>query len=774
MTPFLFSIAVAVQLGAQSNEFSGRDGQLSAVPPRFEAPSIVLDAVLDEPEWASAARLTGFTQYTPVEGAAASQETEVRVFYTADAIYFGFHVYDSEPDKILVHLSERDRSQSDDWVRIMLDTYLDEQNAFVFFISPYGIQSDGMWSESIVPRGSPTGPKVDFNPDFLFDSQGQIVEDGWVAEVRIPYVSLRFSDVDVQTWGLQIARGVMRSGFKSSWAPLTTEVSNTLSQSGRLEGLRDLRPRRLVEFNPVATGKLEGARVNDVFERGNAEPEVGLNARIGITSNLVVDATVNPDFSQVEADADQVQVNERFALFFAEKRPFFLEGAEIFRTTQNLVHTRQIIDPIAGAKLTGKVDNFSVAYMGSVDESPSSVFGGTNDAVFNLLRVRGDVGSGSTLGLLYTDRTLTGGGGYNRVLSGDARILFGERYSVESQLTGSWNSTGTPGESVSLQPAVTLFFQRSGLNFRYSAKVEDLDPDFVTRSGFMRRVGDTEARGVLEFDRYARSGAFVERLGLALRTNNFFRHEDFWDGKGPFEWEMEVAPEIAFRDGRSLTTTLGYRGFEFQPEDYASYEVVGPGGVPEPYPSVPALRGMLGVTIRPSFRFNDVWRLSGSVIIRETPLFAEGALGSEKRFGPSLNFRPNDALNVNLNYTWARLKRSDDGSVFSTVSISRVQTQYQFSRTLFVRLIGQYDLEERDALRHPVTGQAVLRSGTVQAERERGNFQAQMLMSLEPSPGTVFFLGYSRVMDGPFGYELSRKDLLQDGFFVKLSYLFRM
>ncbi len=526
MIPLVLSLALVMQVSPNDQEYSGRRGELTIQPPRFESPSISLDARLDEPEWAAAAVLTDFTQYTPVEGAPASHDTEVRVFYAPDAIYFGVHVFDN-PDDILVHLMERDRSQSDDWIRFMLDTFNDDRSAYTFFISPFGIQSDGMWLESITPRGAATGPKVDFNLDFIFESEGRIVDDGWVVEVRIPYVSLRFPEADVQDWGLQIARGIMRNSYKSSWAPITIEESSTLAQSGRLEGLHGLRPKRLIEFSPVATGKVEGFRQNDVFSRGDVEPEVGLNARVGITQNLVLDATINPDFSQVEADVDQIQVNERFALFFPEKRPFFLDGAEIFRTNQNLVHTRRIVDPIAGTKLTGKVGSISLGYLGAFDESPSSVFGGTNDAVFNMIRARADVGAGSTVGVLYTDRTLTDGGGFNRVASADARLLFGGRFALSTQVTGSWTSTGETGSPASIEPALTLGLIRTGLNFNYSVRLADQSEDFRTETGFMPRLGDTDFGGAVEFARYGASGALVETWGAEVQSNKLLRPRRF-------------------------------------------------------------------------------------------------------------------------------------------------------------------------------------------------------------------------------------------------------
>jgi len=778
--PLILSLQVAAAEPAPTPDpderrYSGRDGELAVEPVRIESPSIEIDARLDEPEWDRAVILTGFTQYTPLEGVAASEDTEVRVFYSPDAIYFGFHVFDSNPGDILVHLTERDQStRVDDWVRIMLDTFDDQQQAYAFFVNPYGIQTDGTWLESLEPLGGPTGPKVDFNPDFIWDSRGRIVSDGWVAEIRIPYVSLRFPDTEVQSWGLQIARGITRTSFKSSWAPLTVNASNVLSQSGRLVGLRGLEPRRLVELNPVVTGRMDGHRVDGAFDRQDPDPDVGANARIGLTPNLVLDATVNPDFSQVEADVDQVQVNERFALFFPERRLFFLEGAEIFQSTQRLVHTRQVVDPIAGAKLTGKIGKFSVAYLGSVDQSPSSIFGGSQDAVFNFARARRDLGSsGSSLGFLYTDRTLTGGEGYNRVLSGDTRLLFG-RYTIEAQLTGSWTGGASSGASSGVKPALTLNFVRGGRNFHYSARFEDIDPGFRTLSGFIPRVGDTQTSGVVGFDVYGGAGALIERFGLELRTNTFFDHDDFWSGGSPDDWEIELWPSVAVRGSHSGFAVLRVGAFRFQPEDFARYQVAGEGGEVQDFPLPPTLNGMLGIALFPNVRLDDRFQLNLRSFFREVPIFTEGSLGWETQISPGLQVQATEALQVDASYAWSRIWRRADGSRFSSVHLPRLKVQYQFGRSLFARLIGQYDMEERTALRHPVTGRAVLIDGVLQDARDRGSFQAQALVSYEPSPGTIVFLGYSQLQEGPFGFEIGPKERQQDGFFAKISYLFRL
>ncbi|HSG46975.1 MAG TPA: DUF5916 domain-containing protein, partial [Longimicrobiales bacterium] len=345
-----------------------------------------------------------------------------------------------------------------------------------------------------------------------------------------------------------------RKGFKQSWAPLTKEITSTLGQSGRLVGLRDLHPRRLVEIKPVLTGTRVGSDESGTFRRDDPTGDFGLDGRVGVTQNLVLEGTYNPDFSQVEADAGQISINERFALFFPEKRTFFLEGAEIFNTPARLVYTRQIADPVAGAKLTGKVGAFQMGYIGAVDESPSSLRGGTGKAVFNLVRARRDVGRGSTVGLLYTDRTLTNGSGaYNRLLAGDARLVFGGRYTVTTQVAGSLTRDEGEDDHDGVQPLVNLDVQRAGRSFSWNVNVTDVAPDFRARSGFITRAGDTEANANLSLTRFGAPGAAVETASLRVVTNNFFRHDEFWDGGLPFEHEIELWPSLAFRGDRTLT-----------------------------------------------------------------------------------------------------------------------------------------------------------------------------------------------------------------------------
>ncbi|MDH5588672.1 MAG: carbohydrate binding family 9 domain-containing protein [Gemmatimonadota bacterium] len=767
--------------------FSGAEGQLEVRPAFEAAPDIQVDGRLDEVEWSRAAVLSGFTQYEPVEGIPASENTEVRVFYSTDAIYFGIRAYDSDPAGILARLGERDRVVfGDDWVRIMLDTFDDQRQAYVFYVNPLGLQTDGLWIEGFSRGGGfgmmgGGGVSIDFNPDFIWESDGGVDEEGWAAEIRVPYVSLRFREVPVQTWGIQVAREVKRRGFKQSWAPLTQEVSSTLAQSGRLVGLRDLRSKRLVEINPVVTGTRLGSvsTASGVFERESPEPDFGLNGRVGLTQNLVLDGTYNPDFSQVEADANQLTVNERFALSFPERRPFFLEGVEIFNTPTRLVYTRQIIDPLAGAKLTGKVGSVNMGLISSLDESPSSIGGGQGHAAFNLFRARKDIGRGSTVGILYTDRTAVSAVSpeYNRVLAGDARLVVGGRYTLTGQFAGSVDRDSADVEGSGVRPMARMQVQRSGRSFSWDVGVTDVAPGFRTRSGFVTRVGETEANAGITLTRFGRAGAVLERTSARIMYNNFFIHDEFWDGVGPYESEVELWPTFSFRGDRSVTFVLRNGYFRFQPDDYGSYALQAADGSTLPFVTPEPLRYMKAWGFMPRMRITNNLNVNGRAFFREVPIYREGGRGYEIQAGPDVQYRPTDQLQLALNYTYSRIRRTDGAlseTVYSTVHQPRIRVQYQFNKSVFARAVIQHELEERAGLTDPATGLPILIYGAPRPTVSTGESMMQFLLQYQPSPGTIFYVGFSHARAGERTYRLRDMAPMAEGLFVKLSYLFRM
>ena len=754
--------------------YRGDRGELEVTPPRVEAPAIRVDGRLDEAAWARAAVLTGFTQSQPVEGIPASQETEVRVFHGPDALYFGVVAHDEDPGGIRATLTQRDEGVTDDdWVRILLDTFDDRSQAYAFYVNPRGVQADGLWLVGAEVRH---GPPVDFNPDFLWESDARVTEGGWVAELRIPYVSLRFRDVPVQRWGLNVAREIRRTEYQSSWAPITEDAANPLELSGRLVGMEGLEPGRLLELNPVATGRRTGELTEEgSFEREGFEPSFGVNARYGITRNLVLDATVNPDFSQVEADADQVAINERFALFFPEKRPFFLEGTEVFSTPQQLVYTRAIVDPIAGAKLTGKLGAFNVGYLGAVDESPVTFDEGSHEALFNLVRLRRDVGSGSTVGALYTDRTIVDGSAYNRVAAADARLVIAERYFLTTQLAGSWSRDDADSAAIA-GPLFQAELERSGRTFSWSAGFEDVHPDFRARSGFIRRTGDARVQAEAKYTFYRPAGSFLEDFGPELEVEAYYHHDDLWAGRRYHEARAELGLDTSLRgpNGFVIQASTGY--FAFDAGDYEGYERPDP-AAPDagyvPFGTPDALEGLVGLSgfgrARPlpwlGFNFRGAYR--------QVPIYAEGTRGVELSLSPSAEIRLEDGLSADLSYTYARIRRERDDSRFSLAQIPRLKLQYQMTRALFARAILQYNLQDRDALRG-AGGRPLRVDGAPSDALDAGEMRYDLLVSYEPSPGTILYAGWTRQLEGPETYRYGQLSPVSEGLFVKVSYLFRL
>ena len=488
--------------------YHGGDLNLDVQAPLVPNPGIQVDGRLDEEAWRNAALLTGFTQYDPVEGSPASERTEVRMLVSGEALYFAIRADDSSGG-VRATLTERDGyRRSDDYVRVILDTFNDRRRAYVFMVNPLGVQADGLWVEG---GGRGFGDPIDWAPDFLWQSSGRVDEEGYQAELRIPIKSLRFPEASEQDWGLQVQRSIRRTGYSQSWAPITSEQANRLAQSGTLEGLRGLDPGMFLEVNPTVVASRTGSFDESLGRLAHESPngEAGLNVTYGITSNLRLDGTFNPDFSQVEADAGQIVVNERFALFLPEQRPFFLEGSEVFSMPERLVYTRSIANPVGAAKISGKVGSFNVAYLGAVDDVGSGSGVESAKPIVNLLRFKRDLGGSSTLGMVYTDRT-DPGVDFNRVVGADARLILGGRYTLDVMAAGS--ADGNAGESTRWGSLVSASLDRSGRHFSAEAAFQDIDDDFRAGSGFIRRTGITRMEGEARYSFLGARGDLVESV----------------------------------------------------------------------------------------------------------------------------------------------------------------------------------------------------------------------------------------------------------------------
>ncbi len=383
--------------------------------------SPVVDGVLED-EWRGAPVASDFIQREPDEGASATQKTEVRVMYSKNALFVAFRCYDDDPAKIESTLNKRDRVWSSDRVVFWLDTYHDHRNAFVFGTNPHGVKFDGTFYN-------------DDDQSSIWDGYWEVAtaldDSGWVAEFRIPFSTLRFPETEgEQVWGFNAFRYIQRNKEMDYWQPVTRDKRERVSELGHLEGLRGLQPGRGLEFRPYAVANFEEEGTSPLQGKNNWE-NLGLDVKYRMASNLTVDATINPDFAQIEADDEVINLSD-YPVYLTEKRPFFMEGAELFDTPIELFYSRRITNPQAGVKLTGKVGRVQLATITARNVNED---GELED--FAVVRVKRDLFRRSEIGLLLTDKQGPGED-WARVWSADTRLQFGDPWSVRMQVAQSF------------------------------------------------------------------------------------------------------------------------------------------------------------------------------------------------------------------------------------------------------------------------------------------------------------------------------------------------
>ena len=434
----IFLVLALLQVGSEgtttgssasppASVYSGRTHQSDVRAPRLAA-TVRLDGALDEPVWGRASVLTGFTTYNPVDGRPAQDSTEVRIWYAEDALYVGIRAW-APAGSVRATLAERDRIQNDDWVALHLDTFNDQRRSFVFVVNPLGVQADGMRSEQSPGPGVSKASlhAIDLSQDFVWQSSGRLLDDGYSVELRIPFKSIRFQLGASQDWGLQVVRQTQHTGYQDTWLPNSRANQSFLAQEGFLRGMAGMKRGLVLDVTPSSITTTVGTPQGGNW-RYATKSDAGGDVRWGVAPNLTINATANPDFSQVETDVGQIPGDVRFANFYPELRPFFLEGSEQFDAPNKLVNTRSIVQPLGALKLSGKLPRTDVGVMTAVDDAASS-HDGRSRPLFNIVRLRRDLGEQSTAGLVYTDRAERGR--VNRVVGVDTRLQFARFYSAE-------------------------------------------------------------------------------------------------------------------------------------------------------------------------------------------------------------------------------------------------------------------------------------------------------------------------------------------------------
>ena len=669
-------------------------------PMRVDVPPVI-DGQLDDEAWRTATVLTQFTQQSPLDGAPATEPTEVYVAYDSEYLYFGFAVHYSDPSIMRANRVDRDRAPQDDLMTVYFDTFLDQQRAYDFDVNGYGVQGDG-----IIDAGggrSQAIPYADRSWDALFETAGQIVNDGYRAEMAIPFKSLRYprrAPGEPHQWGFQIVREIKGKNQENDvWAPMSRDEPSFLAQMGLIEGMTGLSTSRNLEFLPTFTAVKFGAldETTGAFETGDTDPDAGLNVKYGVTSNLIADFTVNPDFSQIESDRPQIEVNRRFPLFFSELRPFFLEGAEIFsvRGPVTFVHTRTIVDPRVGGKLSGKAGNTALGVLFADDEAPGNLvdvgaLGSGKTAKTFIGRVKHDLYTESHIGGMFTNREFAGA--YSRLGMFDGDFRLGSTHTLGYRVAGTQRRDADDAEGAETTGYLwDVDFRKQGRNLSYFVASFALSPDFETDSGFVRRQDQKRTFGNIGYQWWPES--WLINWGPEFGYGRLFDFDGvLQDENASGGVDLEFAKNISV--GVSASRDLE----RFEGIDFVQNRL--------------KLNGRINTSR--AFQLGAGFDMGDQLFFDvDNPFLGRG-------IGGNLNatLRPVSRLQSRLSFDVSRLTdpRNGDVEVFN-VKIVRAQSTYQFTDRLLLRNITEFNTFD-------------------------GTLDLNLLFTYRVNAGTVFYGGY--------------------------------
>jgi len=698
------------------------------------------------------ASVSGLIQRVPTDGAPSTQRTDVYLGYDSKNLYAIFVAFDTEPSKIRARLSRREDIFDDDSVEIMLDTFHDHRRAYSFLVNPMGVQADALWTEDV---------GFDFSFDTIWESQAKLTERGYLVWMAIPFRSLRFASNDPQTWGIILNRGLPRSNEDTFWPPYSSRIQGRLNQEGAVTGLSSISPGRNLQFIPY--GIFRSFRELDlrdpsrpVFDQRHAYGRLGLDAKSVLKDKFVLDATINPDFSQVESDEPQVTVNQRFEVLFPEKRPFFLENSNYFNTPINLVFTRRIVDPKYGLRLTGKDGPWAVGLLMADDASagetiPRSDPNASKHAYFGIGRVSYDLGRQSNVGAIFTDREFAGS--YNRVGGIDGRLTLNTNWVTTFQ--GVVSSTLNTDGTYQAGPAAEVTAQRQGLHFTYNFDYSDRSNGFVTEPGFDPQP---DIHNIVQHFQYTfrREGSTLISWAPIFDTYETFDH-----GGNHLNSGFSPAMQVELK-GQTYITLLYAKEMELlRPKDFAV---------------LPAnnryVRHTTEVTVNTNYyravslKMDVRW---GTRINYDAPNGQIPFLAGRTSVNTTLTVRPSRKLRVDNTYILFRLHDRMGGVGSMNNHIIRSKLNYQFTRALSFRFIGQYN--------------SLLTNPTFTSLQTAKDFNADFLVTYLLRPSTAIYVGYNTNRENllnPLAADIDGNLLrgphyINDGrnFFVKASYLLR-
>lgn len=721
----LVAVLSLAPLAASAQERPRIESLRIATPPR-------IDGLLDDEAWhGQPLPLSEWLTYNPLSGDKLVQQTEVRAAYDERFLYFAFHCTDPEPDKVRGTLSRRDDLWNDDWVGFSLDAVGNGQSSYDFFVNPIGVQGDVLTTPSAGENSA---------PDWVWDSAGRRTDEGYDVEVRVPLTSVRFVSGPRVTMGVLFWRRVSRLGMSASWPDVPAGRSFIDRHASMVLGSLE-RPLTL-EVIPSATySRREVRAAPDAFGPADSRPDLGLSAKYGVTSAATLEGTVNPDFSQVESDAFQIEVNQRFPLFFSEKRPFFMEGLGTFELAgvsgdalmRTAVHTRKIVDPFWGAKTTGTQGRFGFAVLAAGDEAPGRALDGGNNPFlgekkeFYITRGQWSLGSSSYVGGILTDTQF--GEGHNRVAGADVSLRRERSRASATLLATATRSPEGTDSTDGFGGQVTYEFETKP--FALMTQLEHYDRGFQMDTAFVKQVGITQGWTYIGPSFYPDAA----KHGWLKRVNPFlflrYGKDRVQDG---LPWL--VVPAI-----RINTTRQGFFRIDTQfgeePWQGRTFRVTN-------------TRLFAEAQVKRWLYFNANAGFGRSIYYDLVAPFA----GNQRSYHAEVKLQPSARFNQSVAYDRVEFDRAEGGERVYTVNVLNTRTTFQLDRHFSLRAIVQYSSSQHSVL-------------------------TDLLASWELLPGTVAYAGYGsvaerqewdglRVTRGVGPYLTSER-----GIFLKASYIHR-
>jgi len=733
---------------------------------------INIDGNLDDSGWRDAAGSQNFVERYPGDNIRPEVQTRVMVTYDNDNLYIAFICHD-DPANIRATMCQRDQFYGDDAVTVCLDTYGNASWAYKFFVNPYGIQKDYLWTNII-------GDDSGF--DIIWNAAAQIVASGYQVEIAVPFSSIRFPNRDIQSWKMDFRRVHPRGSYHQyAWAASDRNESCDPCQWGTVSGISEVAPGHGIEILPSVIATQSGA-VSDSynpalpFDNDDIDGELSIGGKYAINSDITLEATVNPDFSQIEADAAQVDVNTTVALFFPERRPFFQEGQDIFRTLFNSFYTRTINDPQLAVKLTGRTGRYRFGFVSAVDENsyylvpleersenPFNV----GKSYINIFRAMRSFGESSQIGLLVNDRHYEAGG-HNSVFAFDQNIRLSSKYRIDGQYivtnTKEPNDTslyhnpetfdfdkytyGFDGESYTGYGFISRF-RRSARNWNFFIDYNQVGRTYRTETGYDPWVNYRNLSGWTGYNIYFDKGLF-ERLTPQAYA------ETRWNFDGTRKWtHVNAAIEGRIRYAQTYVS-LGFN---------------------------------TGDELWGDTRFSDLWNVHfdinstfsnrfGCYLSAENGVNAArnvGAKGNEVSLSTGFNFKPFDRLMIEPDLNYLKSNHIDnDGKLYENY-VLRTRFRFQATKALSIRLVAQYTF--RDLLLPLASGDYMYNSR---------HWDIDPLITFRLSPFSVFYIGttydYAPLPNNQYPFMTPTPDpdyssaweLSSRQFFMKLQYLFQI